>query len=62
MDVSAGADRLHNAFGVFSEGSPGDEIGRDDGMVDELRELMEDAPNEAIKKDIQRIVDKMEQM
>lgn len=35
---------------------------RDDGMVEELRELMEDAPNEAIKKDIQRIVDKMEQM
>lgn len=35
---------------------------RDDGMVDELRELMQDAPNEAIKRDIQRLVDKMEQM
>lgn len=35
---------------------------RDDGMVEELRSLMEDAPNEAIKRDIQRIVDKIEQM
>ena len=35
---------------------------RDDGMGEELRELMQDAPNEAIKRDIQRLVDKMEQM
>lgn len=35
---------------------------RDGGMVEELRELMEDAPNEAIKRDIQRLVDKIEQM
>ena len=35
---------------------------RDDGMVEELRGLMEDAPNEAIKRDIQRLVDKLEQM
>lgn len=35
---------------------------RDDGMVEELRGLMEDAPNETIKRDIQRIVDKIEQM
>ena len=35
---------------------------RDDGMVEELRELMQDAPNEAIKRDIQRLVDKIEQM
>ena len=35
---------------------------RDDGMVEELRDLMKDAPNEAIKRDIQRLVDKMEQM
>lgn len=35
---------------------------RDDGMVEELRSLMEDAPNEAIKRDIQRLVDKLEQM
>lgn len=35
---------------------------RDDGMVEELRELMQDAPNEAIKRDIQRLVEKIEQM
>lgn len=35
---------------------------RDGGMVDELHELLEDAPNEAVKRDIQRLIDKMEQM
>ena len=35
---------------------------RDDGMVEELRDLMKDAPNEAVKRDIQRVVDKLEQM
>lgn len=35
---------------------------RDDGMAEELRSLMNDAPNEAIKRDIQRVVDKLEQM
>ena len=34
---------------------------RDGGMVDELRELMQDAPNESIKRDIQRLVEKIEQ-
>lgn len=34
---------------------------RDGGMVDELRELMEDAPNETIKREMQRLVDKIEQ-
>lgn len=35
---------------------------RDDGMVEELRDLMKDAPNESIKHDLQRLVDKIEQM
>lgn len=42
-----------------------DSMGRyssDGGMVDELHELLEDAPNEAVKRDIQRLIDKMEQM
>lgn len=34
---------------------------RDDGMVEELRRLMNDAPNDSIKHDIQRLVDKIEQ-
>ena len=42
-----------------------DSMGRyssDGGMVDELHELLEDAPNEAVRRDIQRLIDKMEQM
>ena len=42
-----------------------DSMGRysgDDGMVEELRGLMGDAPNEAVKRDIQRLIDKMEEM
>lgn len=55
--------------GSYARGRGGnarrDSMGRysgDDGMVSELRELMEDAPNEAVKRDIQRLIDKMEQM
>lgn len=39
----------------------GNGYSRDDGMLEELRELMQDAPNETIKRDIQRLVDKIEQ-
>lgn len=35
---------------------------RDDGMVEELRGLMDDAPNDTIRRDIQRLVEKIEQM
>lgn len=35
---------------------------RDDGMVEELRGLMDDAPNDIIRRDIQRLVEKIEQM
>ncbi len=56
--------------GSYARGRKRDSMGRysingysrDDGMVDELRGLMEDAPNEAIKRDIQRLIDKVEQM
>lgn len=34
---------------------------RDDGMVEQLRELMEDAPNEQIKREMERLVSKIEQ-
>lgn len=33
---------------------------RDDGMVNELRELMKDAP-ESVKHDLQRVIDKIDQ-
>lgn len=42
-----------------------DSMGRyssDDGMISELRELMDTAPNETVKRDIQRLMDKIEQM
>lgn len=39
----------------------GNGYSRDGGMAEELRELMQDAPNESIKRDIQRLVDKIEQ-
>ena len=31
-------------------------------LADQLHELMQDAPNEAVKRDIQRLIDKMEEM
>lgn len=34
----------------------------DDGMVEELQELMQDAPNDAVRRDIQRLIEKVEQM
>ena len=33
-----------------------------DGLADKLRELMEDAPDEGTRREIQRLVSKMEQM
>ncbi len=35
---------------------------RDGGMIDELKELMHDAPNDQIKMEMQKLVTKMEQM
>ena len=34
---------------------------RDDGMVDKLRELMDEAPNDQVRQDIHRLLQKMEQ-
>lgn len=35
---------------------------RSDGMASELRELMQDAPNEQVRQEFQRLIDKVEQM
>ena len=35
---------------------------RDDGMIDDLREMMKDAPNEKTKMEFERFIKKMEQM
>lgn len=40
----------------------GDGYYRDGGMVEELRELMEDAPDERTRQEFQRFIDKIERM
>ena len=47
-----------------SRGRYSSEMGysRDDGMIMELRELMEDAPDEKTRMEFQRFIKKMEQM
>lgn len=35
---------------------------RDDGMVEELRMLMQDAPDEHTRKEFQKFISKIEQM
>lgn len=35
---------------------------RDDGMVSELRELMQDAPTEQVRQEFQRLIDSIERM
>ncbi len=39
-----------------------DRYSRDGGMIEELKELMHDAPNDQIKMEMQKLVTKMEQM
>lgn len=52
-----GGNVRRDSMGRYSSG-----YSRDGGMVDELRELMEDAPNEAVKRDIEKLISKMENM
>ena len=53
-----GRNARRDSMGRYS----GDGYSRDEGMAEELRGLMEDAPNDTIKRDLQRIVEKIEQM
>lgn len=55
--------------GSYARGRGGnarrDSMGRyssNDGMMDELHELMESAPNDTVRRDIQKLIDKMGQM
>lgn len=52
-------NRRRDSMGRYS-GERG--YSRHDGMVEELRELAEDAPNESIKREMHRLVEKIEQM
>lgn len=40
----------------------GNGYSRADGMVQELRSLMQDAPNDQVRRDFQRLIDTVEQM
>lgn len=50
--------RNRDSMGRYS----GNGYSRDGELVEELRGLMEDAPNENVKREMQRLVDKIEQM
>lgn len=59
--------RSYNGGGSYARGRGSnanrDSMGRyssDDGMVEELRNLMEDAPNDQIKREMQMLMDKIE--
>lgn len=59
--------RSYNGGGSYARGRGSnanrDSMGRyssNDGMVDELRSLMEDAPNDQIKHEMQMLMDKIE--
>ena len=43
-------------------GRNGGRYSRDDGMIDELRQMAQEASNDQIKREIERLADKMEQM
>lgn len=52
------ARRRRDSMGRYSR----EGYSRDHEMVSELRELMHDAPNESVRQDIQRIINKVENM
>jgi len=65
------SERMMNARGVSYARGRGRNARRDsmgrysrsaDDMVAQLRDLMDDAPDEAVRKDIERLVRKVEQM
>lgn len=52
-----GSNARRDSMGRYSRG-----YSRDHEMVSELRDLMQDAPDEGIKQDIQRVIQKIESM
>lgn len=53
-----GGYRTGYARGNRRDGSNG--YSRDDGMIEDLREMMNNAPNESVKRELQRVLEKME--
>lgn len=52
-----GSNARRDSMGRYSRN-----YSRDDGMVEELRELMEDAPNQHIKQKMQSLITEIERM
>ena len=52
--------RRRDSMGRFTSRRGG--MSYDDGAVEELRDLMDRAPNEAIKREYRKLIDKIEQM
>lgn len=58
-EYARGRNAKRDSMGRYS--SRRDGYSRDGGdMIDELRDLMQDAPNEQVKQDIMRIIEKMQ--
>lgn len=55
-----GRNAKRDSMGRYSSRMSRDDRAYDDGMMDELRELMEDAPNEQIKKEFQQFISRIE--
>ena len=55
-------DNYSNARGKYARRDSMGRYSRDDGMVEELRMLMQDAPDEHTRKEFQKFISKIEQM
>lgn len=58
---SYGRGRMNARRDSMGRYSSNDGYSRGGNMVDELRDLMQDAPNDQVRQEMQRLIDKMEQ-
>lgn len=66
--MSAKRNRTYNIRGSYARGRKRDSMGRysrnsyDDGMISELRSLMEEAPDDRTRREFQSFISKIESM
>jgi len=60
MGRYSGEDRRYSERG--SERGYSSRYSRDNGMADDLREMMQDAPNDTIRRELQKVIDRIENM
>ena len=60
MGRYSGEDRRYSERGA--ERGYSSRYSRDNGMADDLREMMQDAPNDTIRRELQKVIDKIENM